>query len=186
MKPVESHVLVATEMQRLAACLVHAVPSATAVVHMTTGERLVVARNRIDAALDPCHLRAGLAAPFRPGVPHVADVVRSIEIVGGIVDLGGGLYQRAHPSTADERWFVTTITARRVAELVATYPVVLPDDAINVRVAADTVLGASAVCLVAGPGFGYRLDEVAHWLHATCLVEELTGCGTADDVGRPG
>ena len=174
MKPLDSDVLVATEMQRLVACVVHAVPSAAAVVHTTTGERLVVARNRIDATLDPCQLRAGLAAPFQPGVPHVADIVRSIDVVGGIVDVGGGLYQRTHPSSADERWFVTTLAAERVAELVAGYPVGLPDDAISVRVVADTLLGASAVCLVGGSGFGFRLDEVAHWLHSTCLVEELT------------
>lgn len=174
MKPVESRVLVATEMQRLAACLVHAVPSATAVVHTTTGERLLVAGNRTDAALDPCRLRAGLAAPSRPGVPHLADIVRSVEIVGGIVDIGGGLYQRTHPSSADERWFVTTLAAERVAELVGTFPLRIPDEAVTVRVAADTLLGVSAVCLTAGTGFGLRLDEVAHWLHSTCLVEELT------------
>ena len=171
---------------RLGACLAHAVPGVAALVTTTTGDRLLVAGNRTDAVLDACGLRAALTAPQRAGVPHLADLVSSIEIVGGLVDLGGGLYQREHGGGSAERWFVTTLTGDRVAALAATCPERLPDDAVSVRVCADTALGASAVCLVAAPGFGYRLDEVASWLLATCLVDELIGPAPVDDVERTG
>lgn len=157
----------------MAACLVHSVVGAVAIVVTSSGERLLVAHHRTDASLDPCQLRAGLTAPARLGVPHLADVVTTIEIAGGLVDIGGGLYQRSHPGAHDERWFVTPISADRVAAIVAECPLQLPDGSIGVRVVADTVLAVSAVCLVAGPGFGYRLDEAAFWLHAACLVDEL-------------
>jgi hypothetical protein len=181
-KRVEHHTR-ASEAHRLAACLVHAVAGAVAMVATSSGERLVVAHHRADATLDPCQLRAALTAPVRPGVPHLADVVTSIEIVGGLVDIGGGLYQRSHPGAHDERWFVTPLAADRVATIVTDCPLRLPDGAVNVRVVADSVLAVSAVCLVAGPGFGYRLDEAAFWLHTTCLVDELIGGST--NTGAP-
>lgn len=170
-------------MHRLAACLVHAVAGAVAMVATSSGERLLVAHHRIDATLDPCRLRAALAAPARPGVPHLADIVTSIEVVGGLVDIGGGLYQRTHPGAHDQRWFVTPLPAERVAAIAGECPLELPDGAIDVRVVADSALGVSAVCLVAATGFGYRLDEAAYWLHATCLVDELID-GSASSAPR--
>lgn len=173
MKPIESHVLPSTERVRLAACLVHAVPGAAATVTTATGDRLLVARHRGDATLDPCRFRAALLAPLRLGTRHLADVVAGIEIVGGVVDIGGGLYQRSHPAGEDERWFVTPLDADRVVAIAAACPLDLPDGAVDVRVCADTALGACAVRVGAAAGGGFRLDEVATWLHAACLVDEL-------------
>jgi hypothetical protein len=186
--PVEPRVIVAAEHLRLGACLVHSVPGASAVAITHRGERLVVSPLRRTAALDPCQLRAGLVAPHRPGVPHLGEVLARIDVVGGLLDIGGGLYQRSHPAGSDERWFVTPLAPDRVVELVGGCPVQLPDGAVDVRVCADTLLGAAAVCVAAGPGFGYRLDEVAHWLHAACLVDELieSAGGGRDTGGAPG
>ena len=157
----------------------HSVPTAAAVVATSTGDRLVVAHHRNDATLDPCQLRTALGAPWQPGVPHFADVVNSIELVGGLLDIGGGLYQRTHPTGADERWFATPLDPDRIVAIVATCPLHLPDGSVGVRVCADSMLGVCAVCVAAGPGFGYRLDEAAHWLHAACLVDELIESATS-------
>ncbi len=184
MNPVESHVLVAAEPLRLGACLAHSMPSATALLATTTGDRLLVAHHRRDATLDPCQLRAAIGAPWHPGVPHFADVVASIELVGGLVDIGGGLYRRSHPAGPDERWFATPLTAERIVATVGTSPLELPEGSVEVRVWADSMLCACAVSLSAGPGFGYRLDEAALWLHAACLVDELIESATSGGSTR--
>ena len=184
MNPVESHVLVAAEPLRLGACLAHTVANATALVATSSGDRHLVARHRTDATIDPCRLRSALGAPWQRGVPHLADVVVSIEIVGGLVDIGGGLYQRTHPAGPDERWFATPLRSDRIVAIVAGCPLQLPEGSVDVRVCADTMLGVCAVCVSGRPGFGYRLDEAAHWLHAACLVEELIASVTGS--GAPG
>jgi hypothetical protein len=67
-KPAGSRTGVAIELHRLATCLVHTVPTAVGLVTTHAGDRLVAARNRADATLDPCQLRAAITAPTQPGV----------------------------------------------------------------------------------------------------------------------
>ncbi len=165
------HVL--SERILLATCFVHTVPRVAATIETFNGERFLVAEERSDAILTPCQLRSALLQPMTPGVPHLSAVVRSIEVVSGVVELGGGLYQRCHPSAADERWFVTTLELERILELADEVPATIDHADVSVRVIADTDLGACAVCLSADASVGLRLDELASWLNASCLVDEL-------------
>ena len=47
----------------------------------------------------------------------MADVVGRCSADGGLIDIGGGLYQRSHPCSVDERWFVTTLADADVCAL---------------------------------------------------------------------
>jgi hypothetical protein len=148
-------------------------PGAVGLVRTTGGDELLVAHHRIDAVLTPCQLRAGLLEPVALGAPHLSSVVDRVECTGGAVDLGAGLFQRSHPSVADERWFSTSLSAEAVLALVATCPKEIEHPEVSVRISADVELGACAVCVSASAGIGLRLDEVAAWLHGQCLVAEL-------------
>lgn len=176
------HVL--SERIVLATCFVHTVPRVAATIETFNGERFLVAEDRRDAILTPCQLRSALLHPITPGVPHLSSVIRSLEISSGVVDVGGGLYQRSHPSAADERWFVTTLPLERVLALAEQVPAHLDHADVSVRVLADTELGACAVCLGAEPSVGLRLDELACWLNASCLVDELCHPVTTQVLGR--
>jgi hypothetical protein len=162
-----------TERIRLAVCLLHAVPGTWGTIELCRGERLLVAHHRHDALLTPCALRSGLLQPVVPGVPHLADVLRSIEFVGGAVDVGGGLYRRSHPSATEERWFVTTLDPERITGIAADCPDSIDHSDVDVRVGADVELGASAVCISARGQIGTRFDDLARWFHRRCLVDEL-------------
>jgi hypothetical protein len=164
---------VLTERTRLAACLLHALPAAVGVIEMRHGERYLVAHHRHDALLTPCELRTSLLQPVVAGVPHLAGMVRSIELVGGAVDAGGGLYRPSHPSCVDERWFVTSLDPDRVTSTAADCPDSIDHRDVSVRVSADVELGASAVCVHGDPATSAQVDDVARWLHRRCLVDEL-------------
>ncbi len=164
---------VLSERVRLAACLLHAVPAACGSIEMCHGERYLVAHHRHDAFLTPCELRTGLLQPVVPGVPHLAGMVRSIELVGGAVDAGGGLYRPSHPSGSDERWFVTTLDPERITSADADCPDSIDHSDVGVRVSADVELGVSAVCVSVERVIDPRVDDVARWLHGRCLVDEL-------------
>ena len=158
---------------RLATCLAHSVPGVSLLLHTVHGDRFLVATHRHDAQLTPCELRIALLTPPRFGAPSVADVVARCSVAGGLVDIGGGLYQRSHPCSADERWFVTTLADAEVCALAQSCPLDIPDDAIDVVVRSDRELGAAAVGVTASLGFGCGLDEAAFWLNAACIVAEL-------------
>lgn len=160
------------ERTRLAACLLHSIPGVSGSVEVCHGARYLVAHHRPDATLTPCELRAGLLQPCVPGVPHLGGMVRSIELTGGAVDLGGGLYRHAHPSV-DERWFVTVLDADVVTRTAAECPESLDQRSLSVRVRADLDLAVCAVCVSADQPVGERLDDVARWLLDRCLVDEL-------------
>ena len=155
----------------LGACFLHAVPGAIGGIETSDGERFVVA-HRSDALLTPCQLRAGLLEPPRPGVPHLSEIIRSVDVTGGVVDIGAGLYQRSHPAAPDERWFATTLHPDRIMHIARDCPTDLDHAAVAVDIKADAELGASAVLLRADR-IGVRLDAVACWLHGRCLVDEL-------------
>jgi hypothetical protein len=161
------------ELTRLTVCLLHTAPGTSATITTPDGRRLVVGHQLRDAATTPCELRAGLLQPRVAGVPHVADVIGSIELVGGLVDLGAGVHQRTSVDGGDERWFATTLPAPAIAAIAATCPPDVDHADVELRVCADPDLGACAVRLSAPRTAGWRLDEVACWLHGRCLVEEL-------------
>jgi hypothetical protein len=96
-----------------------------------------VAHHRNDAALTPCQLRSALLEPVTPGVAHLADVITAIELVGGLVDVGGGLYQCGHPAGPDQRWFVSTLSADTIRTIAREGPSGIDHSDISVRVAAD-------------------------------------------------
>lgn len=161
------------EHVRLAACLLHTLPAASGSIEMCHGERYLVAHRRHDAFLTPCELRTGLLQPVVPGVPHLAGMVRSIELVGGAVDAGGGLYRPSHPSGCDEWWFATTLDPARITSAAADCPASIDHRDVSVRVSADVELGVSAVCLSAERAMDVRVGDIARWLHGRCVVDEL-------------
>jgi hypothetical protein len=115
----------------LGACFLHAVPGAIGGIETSDGERFVVA-HRSDALLTPCQLRAGLLEPPRPGVPHLSEIIRSVDVTGGVVDIGAGLYQRSHPAAPDERWFTTTLHPDRIMHIARDCPTDLDHAAVAV------------------------------------------------------
>ena len=52
----------------------------------------------------------------------MADIVGRCSVAGGVVDIGGGLYQRSHSGSTDERWFVTTLADADVCTLATSCP----------------------------------------------------------------
>lgn len=161
------------ERLRIALTLLHVIPGAVGALRTTDGSRFVVAHHRADAVLTPCQLRAGLLEPVVDGVPHLSGLVVDLDVVGGVDDLGGGLYRRSHPAAADERWFATTLGPDRVAALAEGCPPSIEQSDVSIRIAADLDVGVSAVCLTGPPAFATALDAAAWWLEAACLVEEL-------------
>lgn len=85
----------------------------------------------------------------------------------GLVDLGGGLYERGVAADGMECWFATLQPAAAVASLAAS--VVPGGCALNTVVEAD--LGATAVCL-RGPR-SCATVVAAYRLLAAVMVEEL-------------
>ena len=149
---------------RLAAVLAHSVPGVTLELHCRTGERLVVADRRLDAHLTTCQLRAALLS-----TPRLADVVHAVSVRCGLHELGGRVYR-----SGEERWLVTYLPVDVLFGLFTTNPLDLPDEAIAVSLRPDLDLGATAVRITAAdPDHACRLDEVALWATAACVVEEL-------------
>ncbi len=147
-------------------------------------EQYIVASNRLDARLTPCQLRSALLTEQRIGRQTLTGSVATIEVVGGLNDIGGGLYQRRHPGGADERWFSTLLSHERITALFSECPVDLPHGSISVVAKPDLELGVAVVqltsehCAVAS-----RIDELAAWAMGACLVEELLD-GVTESANR--
>jgi len=175
----------AIERLRDAACLAHTVPGVTLRLSDDTRE-LLVSASCLAAAFDPCRFRGLVIGAGRLGALATLD---RIEIVGGLVHLGGGIYQSSHPGSAGERWFISTLAHDQVVDLLTACPLDSAD-AHSVVIKPDRELGRCAVrvrggdCSAAG-----QLDEIAMWAMTTCLVEELIGeCSSAPsrhDVAIP-
>ncbi len=159
---------------RVLTALVHTAPDVTVALATDTGREFVVARRRLDAAFDPCQLRT-LVASARRGEPSpLLDRVVGARIVAGVEDLGGGVFRRLHDEV-EQRWVPTVVPHETVLAALEACPIDVPDDALHVRVAVDSELGATTLCLTAAHGlWSWRLDELAVWAHAACLVAELT------------
>jgi hypothetical protein len=159
---------------RLAAALAHTAPGITLRLTTTTGGQFLVGHQRADVLLDPCRFRTGLVMPRGPGAPRLLDVLTGCEVVGGAVDLGGGLYQPSHPSGRHERWFATSCVVDAVVAVAGRRPLDLPDGDLDVRLTPDPLLGVTTVRVAAGArSAGLLLDRIAWWLLSACMVEEL-------------
>lgn len=165
----------------MAVALAHSVPGARLHITLRDGTSVLVAAGCL-GALTPCQFRSAVLEPARGST--LLDAVAGVEVVGGLVDLGGGLYARGDLG-GSERWFVTTLTPAAVGEALSDSPEGVPDDAFETLLRPDTELGAGAVGLRAlHPAYAGRLDEVAHWALTRCLVAELIA-GAAAVADRP-
>lgn len=158
---------------REAACLAHTIPGTTLRLRPAVGRSLLVSRHCLGADLDPCRFRSAMLS--RSG-EHLADTIVDIELVAGLVDLGGGLYGRRGDDGGEERWFVTSLGHDHVVALLADCPLATPDD-LDVVVKPDLELGRCAVRL-ALPRPDIVLDEVAMWTLSACFVDELLAVTT--------
>jgi hypothetical protein len=160
----------AIDRLREAACLSHTVPGTTLRLLMGADRNLLVSRHCLGADLDPCQFRAAMLT--RAG-EHLAATVTRVELVAGLVDLGGGIYARTVEHRLDERWFVTALHHGHVVEVMRGCTIEDPDaDHLEVVVTPDLELGLCAVRLAA-PQRNDVLDEVALWAMAACLADEL-------------
>jgi hypothetical protein len=166
---------------RLVACLAHVVAGVTVELEFEDGERYVVAYQRLDAELDPCQLRCAVLELPSLGTPRLVEALNSIEVVGGIEHLGGGIYRRRHPCGSEERWFLAELDHGRLVELLAGCPLDVPDELVAVDVMADPELGVSAVRLaVEHADDAWRIDEIAMWGVTATLVDELIGSSASE------
>lgn len=157
---------------REAAALAHTVPGVTLRLHCRSGAELLVSYSCLGADLDPCRLRATLLHARATGCARLESAVARVELVAGLRPLGAGLYER-HAPDADERWFVTTLPADRVAEALADGP-----DQLHTVIKPDPQLGVQTVCLRPRPELAPTLapgvlDEGAVWAVAAVLIAQL-------------
>lgn len=159
---------------RLASALAHTAPGVTLELSTDVGREFVVAYHRTDAALDPCRLR-GLVASARRGEPApLLERLVGIRVAQGPEDLGGGIF-RSIDGVVEQRWIPTLVPHETVLEVLAGCPIDPPGDALHVRVAVDTELATTMLCLTAAHRlWEWRLDELAVWAQSACLVAELT------------
>ncbi len=94
------------------ACLAHTIPGVSFRIVASTGDSLLVSATCLAADLDPCRLRTVLASERTSW--RLALSTERVELVSGLVHVGGGLYQRSHPQASGERWFVVTTPAAGV------------------------------------------------------------------------
>jgi hypothetical protein len=174
------------DLIRLAACLAHSAPGVTLELVCCNEERLVVTHHRLDADFSPCELRTALIAEGQPGIPQFADVVIDATITVGLRDLGGGLYEGSGDRQS-ERWFATLLDDAQVVEILESNPFDMPEHAVDVQVLPDRQLGVTAVRIVCVGAFSGRVDEVAAWALAACMVVELIAddAPVGDDPSAP-
>lgn len=155
---------------REAACLAHTVPGTTLRLQADVGRSLLVSHHCLGADLDPCQFRAAMSC--RTG-EHLAATVTRIDLVAGLVDLGGGLYRRTGDHGVEERWFVTSLPHDHIVELLGACPVPAREShLLDVVIKPDHDLRMCAVRL-ASPRPDIVLDEVAMSTLSSCLVAEL-------------
>lgn len=151
------------------ACLAHTIPGISFRIVSPTGETILVSARCLAADLDPCRLRVALATSrSRPPFGRV-------ELVSGLVEVGGGLYQRSHPQAAGERWFVVTTPADRLLDVVGRLALDGPAaDEIAVTIGPDEALGLCAVRVRAESDAACaRIDDLSFSVLAACIVDEF-------------
>lgn len=176
---------------REASCLAHVVPGVSLRLPLANDEHLLVSHVCLGADLDPCQLRSALIADRTHGLRMLTDMIVGAEIVSGLVDLGGGLFQRVW-SGAAERWFTSTLDPQLLAETLCRCPADAHDVerqtqpatgsaqagpaeyGFDIVVKPDEALGLSAVCVRChDERSAPDLDDVATRALAACLVAEL-------------
>lgn len=161
----------AIERLREVACLAHTVPGTTMRLRAAAGSSLLVSRHCLGADLDPCQFRTAMLG--RAG-EQLAQTITDVDLVAGLVHIGGGLYGRRDERThRDERWFVSTLPHDRIVDVLGECPVPTPDvELLDAVIKPDTELGMCAVRISSREPVTV-LDEVAAWTLTRCLVDEL-------------
>lgn len=154
-----------------AVVLAHTAPHVTLLATTACGGQFRVSHHDPRATMTPCELRNTYAAPRHAGRPHARDAVVGLEVVSGLVDLGGGMFQRAHPSAPDERWFTVGLTHDDLIEIAHRCPRELGGESLDVVLKPDALMGACTV-VMSGDDPAV-LDATACWFLAACLAEEL-------------
>jgi hypothetical protein len=171
---------------RLAGALAHTVPGAALRMSDVDGGRWLVAHHRPDATINPCTMRAALLGRVTSCAPPLAEIITDATFVGGLDDLGGGLY-RMTGEGAEERWLGTTLgpsqTQRTLAEATAGSG---PNTAgVHATVHPDLALGVTLVRLGADhPAAAAHLDHLGARLLAACMVAELLVSARQEASGR--
>ena len=174
------------ERLRDAACLAHAIPGVALRLHDSArGRDVLVSASCLAAPLDPCRFRQLVIAGFR-GRTATLESFRSIDVVAGLVHLGGGLYQPSHHGAAEDRWFVTSLDDANLTALLSDCPVPTgSDDAFSALVRPDPALGRSAVRVRQERHSAVgSLDEVSFGALSACLVGEVVAA-LHGDAGSP-
>ena len=158
------------EQLRLAAALAHRSPEAD--LELWSADRhWVVSRGRLDAAMGPCSFRKIVLTAMRGNGEPLTHIERA-HFIGGLREIGGGVYQRvgAHGS---ERRIATFLSAATVDALLRDGRAGWGDD-FAASVHHDAELGVTVVTIaMTRTPSDLRLDTVAHRVAATCLVEEV-------------
>lgn len=158
---------------RLMAALAHTAPGVSLELVTDAAHAIAVAYEQPDAALDPCQLRMLVASAWRGGAAQLLDRVVDVRLGSGLDDLGGGIFKRIERGV-EQRWIPTSVPHDLVLGVLERGPADLPDDAMHARVAVDTALATTTVCLTASCAlWAGMLDDVAIGIHAGCLVAEL-------------
>lgn len=157
---------------RDAACLAHAIPG-VAVRLQSESLEILVSAGCLGATLDPCRFRClVIAGSMVQG--GFLDSFGHVEIAGGLVHLGGGLYQPSHPGSTDDRWFVSMLDHDNIGSVLSACPLD-GSDAHAVLIKPDPELGRCAVRIRCQDRSASRfLDAIAMWAMSACLIEELT------------
>lgn len=155
-----------------ATCLAHAVRGVSLQLTASSGAKIVVSSNCLDADMSPCQLRGALLTEGVERELHRGIV--DVQVQSGAVHLGGGIYQPTQ-SDATERWFVTSLPPSQIStRLTVTGDGQVADDRFGVTLRADPELGRTCVGVYSiDPGLGHAVDDVAAQAMAACLVEEL-------------
>lgn len=164
----------------LAAALAHCAPDADMALH-GPGRRWLVGFRRPGATIDPCGFRQLVLAAMRGCRVGLLPIER-VDFVGGLRDIGGGIYQR-QGDLGTERRIATPLPAEHVEAILAAD---LTDvgDTMTAHVQGDDELGATVVTIAtASPVFDHHVDVVALRVAAACFVEELIS--SADREPRP-
>lgn len=157
---------------REASCLAHTVPGVSLRLPLANDEYLLVSHVCLGADLDPCQLRSALIADRHHGLRLLTDMIIGAEIASGLVDLGGGIYQRVG-SGGSERWFTSTLEPHLLTDTLRAGPA---GDAFELLIKPDAALGRSAVCVRCADADAEAapfLDEAALRALSTCVVAEL-------------
>lgn len=127
-------------------------------------------------ALGPCSFRKVVLAALRGNGEPLMHIERA-QFVGGLREIGGGIYQRLGPRGSERRLatFLTPATVEVLLRDCATTTTTLPRRCITIT----SSVSPWSPTMTRAPS-DLRLDAVAHRVAATCLVEELIAFADRD------